>query len=51
MTRETYILIENYMKMCMQDSAHDKEHVYRVLYTALEIAEVEDNVDYDVYAA
>ncbi len=48
MTRETYILIENYMKMCMQDSAHDKEHVYRVLYTALDIAEAEDNVDYDV---
>ena len=32
----------------MTDSAHDKEHVYRVLYTALDIAKHEENVDYDV---
>ncbi len=36
------------MKECMKDSAHDKEHVYRVLYTALEIAETETDVDLDV---
>lgn len=48
MTRETFLLIENYMKECMRDSAHDKEHIYRVLYTALEIAGTEEGVDYDV---
>lgn len=48
MTKETYNLIENYMLSCMEDSAHDKEHIYRVLYNALEIAKAEDDVDYDV---
>lgn len=48
MNRETYSLIEDYMLSCMQDSAHDKEHIYRVLYNALEIAKTEKNVDYDV---
>jgi len=48
MTKDTYTLIENYMKECMRDCAHDPEHIYRVLYTALEIAETENNVDYDV---
>lgn len=33
--------IEAYMLECMRDSAHDREHIYRVLYTALEIAESE----------
>jgi len=32
----------------MDDSAHDKEHVYRVLYMALDIAKTEKDVDYDV---
>lgn len=35
MTRDTYTLLESYMLSCMEDSAHDKEHIYRVLYTAL----------------
>lgn len=48
MDREQYSLLENYMLSCMEDSAHDREHVYRVLYNALEIAGNEDNVDYDV---
>lgn len=48
MTKETFILIENYMLSCMKDSVHDKEHIYRVLYSALEIAKTEDGVDYDV---
>lgn len=48
MTNEIYQLLENYMLSCMEDSAHDKEHVYRVLYTALDIAGTETNVDYDV---
>lgn len=48
MKKSTYKLIENYMNDCMTDSAHDKEHVYRVLYNALTIADTEDAVDYDV---
>lgn len=51
MNRETYSLLENYMIHCMEDSAHDKEHVYRVLYNALEIAKDESNVNYDVLIA
>lgn len=48
MTKEIYDLIEKYMLSCMEDSAHDKEHIYRVLYNALEIAKAEDEVNYDV---
>jgi uncharacterized protein len=32
-------------------SAHDKEHIYRVLYVALDIAQYEENIDYDVLVA
>lgn len=35
----------------MRDAAHDKEHIYRVLYNALDIAQTESNVDYDVLIA
>lgn len=35
----------------MEDSAHDREHVYRVLFHALEIAKTESHVDYDVLIA
>lgn len=48
MNKETYILLENYMLSCMEDTAHDKEHIYRVLYNALEIAKTENNVNYEV---
>ena len=48
MTKEIYLQLENYMLSCMEDSAHDKEHIYRVLYSALEIAQLEENVDFDV---
>lgn len=48
MRRDTYLLLENYMLSCMDDSAHDKEHIYRVLYNALDIAQTEENVDYDI---
>lgn len=51
MTPETYSLLENYMLSCMGDSAHDKEHIYRVLYNALDIAKTERCVDYDVLIA
>lgn len=48
MKQDTYQKLELYMQICMDDSAHDREHVYRVLYTALNIAEYEEGVDYDV---
>ena len=51
MKKENYELMENYMLSCMEDSAHDKEHIYRVLYHALEIAGEEVDVDYDVLIA
>lgn len=51
MTRENYLLLENYMLSCMGDSAHDKEHIYRVLYCALEIARAEGGADMDVVIA
>ena len=35
----------------MNDAAHDHEHVYRVLHTAVHIAGLEDNVDCDVLIA
>lgn len=48
MDKKRYTLLENYMFSCMEDSAHDKEHVYRVLYNAIDIAKYESNVDYDI---
>lgn len=39
------------MSACLSDSAHDKEHVYRVLCSALAIAESEKNVDRDILIA
>lgn len=51
MTKEQYTEIEDYMLSCMKDSAHDKEHIYRVLYVALDIAQYEENIDYDVLVA
>lgn len=51
MKKSEYELIENYMLECMQDSAHDREHVYRVLYGALDIAGYESCADYDILTA
>lgn len=48
MEKSIYQLFENYMSECMRDSAHDKQHIYRVLYYALDIAQTEKKVDYDV---
>ena len=48
MNKNSFHLIENYMLTCMCDGAHDKDHIYRVLYTAMNIATTEKNVDYDV---
>lgn len=39
---------EAYMLSQMNDSAHDCQHIYRVLYSALDIAESENDVDIEV---
>lgn len=46
-----YDKIESYMSECMRDSAHDREHIYRVLYTALDIAESEPTADPEILTA
>jgi uncharacterized protein len=51
MTKEIYAILENFMLASMDDSAHDCQHVYRVLYNALEIAKEESGVDYDILIA
>lgn len=51
MDKAEFSKIEGYMCSCMADSAHDKEHVYRVLSNALLIARDAGNVDYDVLIA
>lgn len=51
MTKSEYERIEAFMVSRMTDSAHDKEHIYRVLYSALDIAKTEHDVDTDVLIA
>jgi len=51
MNKETYRTIENHMLKLMMDSAHDKEHIYRVLYVALDIASREEHIYLDVLIA
>ena len=51
MDRACYERIEAYMLTCMKDSAHDKDHVYRVLYGAMTIARDEAVEDMDVLIA
>lgn len=46
-----YDKIEAYMLECMRDSAHDRAHIYRVLYTALDIAESEPSADLEILTA
>lgn len=48
MDRTHWNLLEKFMLTHMQDSAHDRQHVYRVLYNAIEIAREEENVNMDV---
>ena len=50
MNQVDYNEIEGYMHQCMNDSAHDCQHIYRVLYHALEISESYD-LDMDVLVA
>ena len=51
MDKQAFEKIEAYMLSCTCDAAHDAEHVYRVLYNALDIAATEQGVDYDVLLA
>ena len=51
MTGEKYRLLEEYMRASMDDGAHGTDHVYRVLYIAMDIAAAEERVDYDVLIA
>lgn len=51
MDRRTFALIERYMLNCMKDTAHDKEHVYRVLNNAVRIAQAENTLNWDVLIA
>ncbi|MBR3949621.1 MAG: HD domain-containing protein [Oscillospiraceae bacterium] len=48
MDEKQFRWIEQYMHTCMADSAHDREHIYRVLNTALLIARTEAAADLDV---
>jgi len=48
MDQRTFHFLNDYMLTCMTDSAHDREHIYRVLYNALDIAQTEEKVDYDI---
>lgn len=50
MEKEVYLEIEKYMLSCMNDGAHDRQHIYRVLYTALDLAD-EYIVDKDALIA
>ena len=51
MKKQTYALLEAYMLSCCADSAHDREHIYRVLGNALEIGRETPGVDWDVLIA
>ena len=51
MTQAEYNEIENYMLQQMQDSAHDRHHIYRVLNAAVDIAKHIDIKDTDVLLA
>lgn len=50
MEKEMYLKIEKHMLTCMKDGAHDCQHIYRVLYSALDIAR-DYKVDMDVLIA
>lgn len=47
MTAAFFQTVEAYMRTCMEDSAHDAQHIYRVLYAALELAQ-DTQADLDV---
>ena len=45
---ELYNQIEQYMENCVKETAHDRNHIYRVLNNCLIIAQKESNVDYEI---
>ena len=45
MNEKCYKRLEQFMLSYMGDSAHDSQHVYRVLHLAIEIAHYEKRVD------
>ncbi|MDL2225396.1 HD domain-containing protein [Eubacteriales bacterium OttesenSCG-928-M02] len=51
MTQEDFGRIERHMLLHMQDSAHDKNHIYRVLYNALLIGAAEQAADQEILIA
>lgn len=51
MKKETYSLLENYMLSCVGDSIHAADHIYRVLFAALDIASTEPGADTDLLIA
>lgn len=51
MDRDTFQAIEGYMRTQMADLAHDAQHVWRVFYTALDIAACEPGADREILAA
>ncbi len=48
MNKLLYKKLEDYMKSCAKESAHDCSHIYRVLNNCLKIAKEFKIVDYDV---
>lgn len=51
MNTATFSMLERFMQDCMRDSAHDREHVMRVLNNALMIGRGEAEVNWDVLIA
>ena len=51
MKKQEFLKLESFMLDCMKDSAHDREHVYRVLHTALQIAEDFPEADGEILLA
>ena len=51
MRAQDFQKIEAYMCACLHDRVHDRGHVYRVLYTALDLAGQEQGVELDVLIA
>jgi uncharacterized protein len=52
MDKSMYSIIEKYMFDCMEDAAHDPEHIFRVLYQSINIASKRpESINYDVLIA
>ena len=48
--RTNFTAVETYMRSCMSDSAHDTEHVYRVLNYAIDIAKHDGGANTELLA-